>query len=38
MESLDKEAQARGYRNWRELEYYEGENFANELKRDLEYR
>lgn len=32
---LDKEAQARGYKNWRELEYDYGKNYANELKQSL---
>ncbi|MGX7050610.1 hypothetical protein ACWN56_05270 [Weissella viridescens] len=38
MESLDldKEAKARGYENWSDLEYDYGKNYANELKQSLE--
>lgn len=33
---LDKEAQARGYKHWRDMERDYGKNYADELKRSLE--
>lgn len=32
---LDKCAQARGYKNWRELQYDLGKNYADQLRKDL---
>ncbi|MFP7242374.1 hypothetical protein [Pediococcus pentosaceus] len=32
---LDESAQARGYNNWRELQYDLGKNYADQLKKDL---
>lgn len=36
--TLDTEAKARGYKNWRALEYDYGKNYAEQLKKDLETR